>query len=85
MSVKLLTEHNLEFLSVKGSPESMLVKMPYCWKSHVATQIIIKRGPKKKCSVHWNALMRTNTRNNKTSKFRQVRSLSPMVVFYYID
>ena len=38
MTVKLLTEHHLEFLSLKGactgSPESTLVKMPYCWKSH---------------------------------------------------
>ena len=40
MSVKLLTEHHLEFLSVKGgctdSSESTLVKIPHCWKSHVA-------------------------------------------------
>ena len=39
MSVKLLTEHNLEFLSLKGgctgSSESTLSKMPHCWKSHV--------------------------------------------------
>ena len=38
MSVKLLTEHHLEFLSLKegctGSSESILVKMPLCWKSH---------------------------------------------------
>ena len=43
MSVKLLTEHDLEFLSLKGgctgSSESTLVKMPHCWKSHVAAQI----------------------------------------------
>ena len=36
----LLTEHNLEFLSLKGgctgSSESILVKMPRCWKSPVA-------------------------------------------------
>ena len=41
MSVKLLTEHHLEFQSLKGgcivSSESTLVKMPHCWKSHVAT------------------------------------------------
>ena len=44
MIVKLLTEHNLEFLSLKGcctgSSESTLVKMPHCWKSHVAAQIM---------------------------------------------
>ena len=43
MTVKLLTEHHLEFLSLKWgfpvSSESTLVKMPYCWKSHVAAQI----------------------------------------------
>ena len=38
MSVKLLMEHRLEFLSLKGnwngSSESTLVKMPYCQKSN---------------------------------------------------
>ena len=38
MIVKLLTEHHLECLSLKGScrgsSESTLVKMPNCWKSH---------------------------------------------------
>ena len=38
MSVELLNEHNLEFVSLKGgctgSSESTLVKMPHCWKSH---------------------------------------------------
>ena len=38
MTVKLLTEHHLEFLSLKGgctgSYESILFKMPQCWKSH---------------------------------------------------
>ena len=40
MIVKLLTEHHLEFLSLKGgctgSSESTLVKMSNCWKSHAA-------------------------------------------------
>ena len=39
MSVKLLTEHHLEFLSLKGgctgSFESTLDKIPPCWKSRV--------------------------------------------------
>ena len=43
MTVKLLTEHHLEFLSLKGgctgSSESTLVEMPHCWKSHVMAQI----------------------------------------------
>ena len=44
MSVKLLTEHHLESLSLRGgytgSSESTLVNMPHCWKSHVAAQIL---------------------------------------------
>ena len=43
MSVKLLTEHYLEFLSLKGgctcSSESTHVKISHCWKSHVAAQL----------------------------------------------
>ena len=38
MIVKLLTEHHLEFLSLKGgcrgSSESTHVKLPHCLKSH---------------------------------------------------
>ena len=43
MTVKLLTEQHLEFLSLKGftgSSESTLVKMSHCWKSHVSAQIV---------------------------------------------
>ena len=44
MSVKLLTEHHLELLSLKGgctgSSESILVKMPHCWKSHVMANLL---------------------------------------------
>ena len=43
MIVKLLTEHHLEFLSLKGvctgSYESTVVKIPHCWKSHVAAHV----------------------------------------------
>ena len=43
MTVNLLTEHILEFLSLKGgftgSSEPTLVKMPHCWKLHVATSL----------------------------------------------
>ena len=46
MIVKLPTEHNLEFLSLKGScrgsSESALVKIPHCWKSHAAAQMFLK-------------------------------------------
>ena len=39
MTLRLLTEHHMEFLSLTGSytgsSESTLVKMPHCWESHV--------------------------------------------------
>ena len=47
MIVKLLAEHHLEFLSLKGggtdSSESTLVKIPHCWKSHVAAYFLFSR------------------------------------------
>ena len=43
MNVKLMTEHHFEFLSLKegcrGLSESILVKIPHCWKSHATAQI----------------------------------------------
>ena len=43
MIVKLLTEHHLEFLSLKGgSSESTLVKMSNCWKSHAAAHLVLQ-------------------------------------------
>ena len=48
MIVKLLTEHHLDFLSLKGgcrgSSESTLVKMSNCWKSHATAQMISDTG-----------------------------------------
>ena len=47
MIFKLLTEHHLECLSLKGgcrgSSESTNVKMPHFWKSHGLAQIRDKR------------------------------------------
>ena len=43
MSVKLLTEHYLEFICLtggyRGLSDSTLVKTPHCWKSHVTAQL----------------------------------------------
>ena len=43
MNIKLLTEHLLKFLNLKGgctrSSDSTLVKMPHCWKSLVVPHI----------------------------------------------
>ena len=44
MIVKLLTEHHLEFLSLKGGctglSEYSLVKISNCWKSHVTAHFM---------------------------------------------
>ena len=44
MIVKLLTEHHLEFLNLKGGCrglfESTLVKMSNCWKSHATAHLV---------------------------------------------
>ena len=45
LSVKLQTEHHLEFLILKGgcrgSSESIHVKMPHCWKSHAGAHMLL--------------------------------------------
>ena len=47
LTVNLLTKHHLEFLRLKKgcicSSESTLVKLPHCWKSHVAGHIMAFR------------------------------------------
>ena len=46
MTDKLLSEHHLEFLNLiggyTGSSESILIKMPHCWKSHVIHIMYVK-------------------------------------------
>ena len=51
ISVKLLIELNLVFLSITGgctgSSESTLVKMAHCWKSHVTVQTFLNTLPRR--------------------------------------
>ena len=55
MSVELLTEHHLEFLSLKGgctgTTVSRLVKIPHCWKSCVAAHMSLNLAQKASISV----------------------------------
>ena len=55
MSVKLLTEHHFEFLSLKGgctdSSESTQIKIPHNWKSHVAAQQLLSVTSRINCIV----------------------------------
>ena len=56
MIVKPQTEHDLEFLSLKGgcrgSSESTLVKMSNCWQSHAAAHFLpLTKQLLKQCHV----------------------------------
>ena len=57
MSIKLLTEHHLEFLSLKGdcrgSSESTHVRMQHCWKSHVAAHITFRMTLEVPCIISY--------------------------------
>ena len=63
MIVKLLTEHHLEFLRLRGcrgSPDTTHVKIPHCWKSHVGSNMDVITDPDEvtwKISVKFCALM----------------------------
>ena len=60
MIVKLLTEHHLEFLCLKGgcrgSSESTLVKMSNCCKSPVLAQFVMCPHPAV-CMILFNAIL----------------------------
>ena len=62
ISVKLLTEHHLAFLSIEGgctiSPESTLVEKSHFWKSHVAAKFF---GSKHNISLsHFSNMYKAN-------------------------
>ena len=74
MIVKLLTEHHLEFLSLKGgctdSSESTHVKMPRCWKSHARAHIMFKRYGHGVLVLIGSHLMNLEGRDNKQADSR---------------
>ena len=84
MSVKLLTEHNLEFLSLKvgctGLSESIHVKMSHCWKSHVVAHLLIPRmlsvHSREKMDIHLN-LVRLWTISIFSIKCELTRNIPP--------
>ena len=67
MIVKLLTEHHLEFLSLKGGcrgSSETHVKMPHCLKSHAVARMLTNlpkmdgwadeiKGQKDRSQSHW--------------------------------
>ena len=81
MSVKLLTEHYLEFLSLKGgSSESTLVKIPHCWKSHVTAQLSFSTAPP---SYAESAMGRVNTKEDQDDEHTTGNSDFAPVYTYY--
>ena len=76
MIVKLLTEHHLEFLNLKGgcrgSSESTLVKMPHCWKSHAVAQLLVgissNYGPLSKWFKDFNSMQNSGCHGNQKEK-----------------
>ena len=56
MTVMLLTEHRLEFLSLtggcRGLSESTLVKMSNCWKSHAVAQIFKSKFDENETNIY---------------------------------
>ena len=75
MTVKLLTEHHLKFLSLKGgctgSSVSTLVKKPHCWKSHAAAYFQFLLGIYHTQSAH-NFKTTSCQRNDDTTFFRHL-------------
>ena len=73
MSVKLLSEHNLEFLRLKEgctfSLESTLVKIPHCWKSRVGAHFTLT----KRFSTHFNGNLSRNW-TKKLQLFKKLKS-----------
>ena len=74
MNIKLLTEHHLEFLSLKrgctGLSESTFVKMPHCWKSHVTAHILREKS----LAIYF-----------EDSQFRRNRAFNFIVLKIYVD
>ena len=87
ITVKLLTEHHLEFLSLKGgctgSSESTHVKMPHCWKS---------RATMTKCNISRNSMrtrpaVLTNLFYHMTSRLGMIKRhvLNSMISHTFVE
>ena len=87
MIVKLLPEHHLEFLSLKGgcrgSPESTDVKMPYCWKSHAVAHFLTWPRVVIKGTLHFANIVWCFTTGNVVLDIRAVLSYRINILFAY--
>ena len=73
MIVKLLTEHHLKFVSLKGgcrgSSESIHVKMPHCWESHATAHLFMSQMPRFSVGTFIRGLETTATYDPATEEF----------------
>ena len=71
-NIKLLTEHHLEFLGLKGGciglSVSTLVKIPNCSKSHVTVHIIFKVKLRAQILAEMNAFLQKRHDEDETLK-----------------
>ena len=88
MSVKLLTENDLQFLSLKGGcsdlSESTLVKIPHCWKSHVTAQLCHKCPEKGELCIVSKLLILSCSNDHKFSVVRPLFMLYTNFFDYFI-
>ena len=79
MIVKLLTEHHLKFVSLKGgcrgSSESTIVKMSNCWKSHALAHIY-----KNVKAVLWHSVCEFHINRHRYSCFWSCTPVCPLYV-----
>ena len=92
-SVKLVTEHYLEFLSFiggcTGSSESTLVKMPHCRKSHVSAHLsdiptITKNSSRASLLLIQFLIGCFNTLQTSCSWSEDVRVVSTLLLNYFV-
>ena len=89
MTLKLLTEHHLEFLSLKGgcrgSLESTLVKMPHCWKSHVVAHFTYSLNlDPREVMVKYSSLTGTTVTAIREKRLSDVEDFDPDMVILQI-
>ena len=88
MAVKLLTEHNLDFLSLTGgctgSSESTLVNMPHCWKSHVTAHLFETLQQSSKLELQYvNHLTMTVIQEASTMTTTKMTGRSHFITFHF--
>ena len=76
MTVKLLIEQHLELVNLTGgcigSPESALVKMPHCWKLHVAAHFNVLKVYEPRHEISKNVFFATSKDSDQPAHTRSL-------------